>query len=105
MRGFLDLILAHIPRSFLEETMSTQALRQTISTASNHLHFVVCQDRFGRWIAIEDHDLAGGLFSTKEAALQYCAFESNHAVGAVELADGLAMLPSKAMPHLSVVRA
>lgn len=76
---------------------------QAMPEVPNHLHFVVCQDRYGRWLAIEDHDLAGGLFSSKEAALQYCAFESNHAPGAVDLAAGLEAVPNKGV-HLAVVR-
>lgn len=84
--------------------MSTPALCQQISAAPNYMHFVVCQDRFGRWIAIEDRDLAGGLFTSKEAALQYCEFESNNAPGAVELLASMERLPNKALPHLAIVR-
>jgi hypothetical protein len=78
-------------------------IRRDMPEIPNHLHFTVCQDRFGRWLAIEDRDLAGGLFASKEAALRFCAFESNHAPGAVELvADEAAA--RRGIPHLAVVR-
>lgn len=60
-------------------------MSQPMPAIPNRLHFVVRQDRFGRWIAVEDHDLAGGLFASEEAALRYCTAESSHAPGAVEI--------------------
>jgi hypothetical protein len=40
------------------------------------LHFVVRADGAGHWLAIEEHGLAGGMFASREAAIDYCAFES-----------------------------
>jgi hypothetical protein len=59
----------------------------TLSAAPCGLHFTVQQDHFGRWIATEDNDRAGGVFSSRDAALRYCAAESGHAEGAVDLVE------------------
>jgi hypothetical protein len=45
--------------------------------------FMVGQDRAGRWIAVEPHGLAGGIFVSRKAALDYAEFESDHRPGAV----------------------
>ena len=47
--------------------------------------FLVGQDRAGHWLALETHGLAGGIFSTRDAALHYAAFESNHRPDAVRV--------------------
>ncbi len=48
-------------------------------------HFVVGQDRFGCWLAIETHNLGGGIFKSREDALHYVDFETGHRPGAIEL--------------------
>ena len=59
-----------------------------------HLHFVVGQDREGYWLAIEMHGRGGGLFISREAALKYAEFETDHQPGAVECTERLVQLPN-----------
>ncbi len=49
-----------------------------------HLHFVIGQDQEGYWLAVETHGRGGGLFISREAALKYAEFETDHRPGAVE---------------------
>lgn len=49
-------------------------------------HFIVGQDPHGCWLAIETHNLGGGLFKTKQDALHFVDFETGRRPGAVELA-------------------
>jgi hypothetical protein len=51
--------------------------------------FLVGQDSAGHWIAVEPHGLAGGIFVSRKAALDYAEFESDHRPGAVTLAKEL----------------
>jgi hypothetical protein len=48
-----------------------------------HLHFVIGKDQEGHWLAVETHG-CGGLFISREAALKYAEFETDHRPGAVE---------------------
>ena len=48
-------------------------------------HFVVGQDARGCWLAIETHDLGGGIFKSREDALHFVDFETAHRPGAIEL--------------------
>jgi hypothetical protein len=50
------------------------------------LRFIIGQDREGHWIVRATHGRAGGLFISREAALDYAEFESNYRPGAVRLA-------------------
>jgi hypothetical protein len=43
---------------------------------ASDLRFVVGQDRQGRWIAVEDLGRGGGIFVSRQAALQYVASET-----------------------------
>jgi len=52
---------------------------------SSQLRFIIGQDRQGHWIAKEPHGLAGGIFVSREAALDYAEFETEHRPGAVRL--------------------
>jgi hypothetical protein len=47
--------------------------------------FVIGRDDRGHWLAGEAHGLAGGLFSSREAALRYATAETHHREGAVQL--------------------
>ncbi len=47
--------------------------------------FVVGQDVEGHWIALEVHGRAGGLFRTREAALDYAEDETGHRPDGVSL--------------------
>lgn len=50
--------------------------------------FIVGRDHAGRWVAVEPHGLAGGIFVSRKAALDYAEFETGHRAGAVLLASG-----------------
>lgn len=49
-------------------------------------HFLVGQDDHGCWLAIETHNLGGGLFRSREDALHFVDGETGHRPGACELA-------------------
>ncbi len=49
-------------------------------------HFLVGQDVSGLWLAVETHDLCGGLFKSREDALHFVEAETHRRPGAVELA-------------------
>ena len=49
------------------------------------LHFLVGQDAQGRWVAIETHGLAGGLFRSRRDAIDYAAAETRGRPDAVGL--------------------
>ena len=49
-------------------------------------HFIVGQDPHGFWLAIETHNLAGGLFKSREDAIHFVDFETGHRADAFELA-------------------
>jgi hypothetical protein len=49
--------------------------------------FVVGQNATGNWVALEAHGLAGGIFVSRDAALHYAEFETDHRPGAVRLAS------------------
>ncbi len=55
------------------------------ASAMQGLDFLVGQDRSDHWLALETHGLAGGIFSTRDAALHYAVFESNHRPDAVRV--------------------
>lgn len=48
-------------------------------------HFVVGQDARGSWLAIETHNLGGGIFKSRKDALHFVEFETGHRPGAIEL--------------------
>ena len=50
------------------------------------MSFLVGQNAKGNWVALETHGLAGGVFVSREAALHYAEFETDHRSGAVRLA-------------------
>ena len=56
---------------------------------STRLRFVIGQDRAGHWIAKEARGRAGGIFVSREAALDYAAFETDRRPGAVRVATQL----------------
>jgi hypothetical protein len=49
------------------------------------LTFIIGQDRAGHWIVRETHGLGGGIFVSRDAALAYAEFETDHRPGAVRL--------------------
>lgn len=56
-----------------------------VAPAGEIARFIVGQDPKGRWVAIEIHGRAGGLFRSREAAMNYAAGETNHRPDAVLL--------------------
>ena len=52
---------------------------------SKQLRFIIGQDCQGHWIAREAHGLAGGIFTSRQAALDYAEFETDRQPGAVHL--------------------
>ena len=55
--------------------------------ASQQPCFVVGQDPQGRWVALESHGLAGGIFRTCKDAVHYAVGETHHRPDAVTLAS------------------
>lgn len=53
--------------------------------ASHAARFIVGQDPAGHWVAIEIHGRAGGLFRSREAAVDYAEDETDHRPDAVLL--------------------
>jgi hypothetical protein len=49
--------------------------------------YVIGQNARGNWVALEAHGLAGGIFVSRDAALHYAEFETEHRPGAVHLAS------------------
>ena len=47
--------------------------------------FLIGQDKHGHWVAVESHGLGGGLFTSREAALDYARFETSRCANAVQL--------------------
>ncbi len=47
--------------------------------------FIVGQDPQGQWLALETHGLAGGLFKTRQDAIRFADFETDHRPGSVQL--------------------
>lgn len=54
-----------------------------VASTRRTARFVVGQDSEGRWVAIEIQGRAGGLFRSREAALDYAEDETGHRPGAV----------------------
>ncbi|WP_348644610.1 hypothetical protein [Starkeya sp. ORNL1] len=63
-----------------------RAAADGIASVANRLRFLVGRDEAGRWLALEDHGLAGGIFASKEAALHYASAETGRRPGGVRLA-------------------
>ncbi|MCJ2095543.1 hypothetical protein MKK67_24025 [Methylobacterium sp. J-072] len=56
-----------------------------IAPAGETARFVVGQDPEGHWVAVEIHGRAGGLFRSREAAVDYAVGETDHRPDAVSL--------------------
>ena len=50
--------------------------------------FLVGQDGDGHWLAVETHGLGGGIFRSRDTAVQYARDESHRLPGAVRVVDG-----------------
>lgn len=55
------------------------------TAAADPARFVVGQDPEGRWVAIEIHGRAGGLFRSRKDAVDFAADETGHRPDAVLL--------------------
>ena len=64
------------------------AARVAAAPTGSAPRFVVGQDERGRWVAIEVHGLAGGLFRTREAAWHYAVDATGRRPDAVTVAMG-----------------
>jgi hypothetical protein len=60
--------------------------RRTSPSGNGAGSFIVGQNLKGAWIALETHGLAGGIFVSRNAALHYAQFETDHRPGAVHFA-------------------
>lgn len=49
--------------------------------------FLVGQDGEGHWLAVEIHGLGGGIFRSRDRAVQYARDESHRLPGAVRLVE------------------
>lgn len=63
-----------------------RATARAADVSPTALNFLVGQNVKGNWVALETHGLAGGIFVSREAALHYAEFETDHRSGAVNLA-------------------
>ncbi len=59
----------------------------TTAAAAVQTHFIVGQDPQGLWLALETHNLGGGLFKSLHDALHFADAETGHRPGSVELAS------------------
>ena len=60
--------------------------------AAPDTRFIVGQDPQGRWVAVEVHGLAGGLFRTRHDALHYATDETRRRPDAVLISTDLVEL-------------
>lgn len=70
------------PRHIMSPVIQVAALHAEAADADR---FVVGQDPEGHWVAIEIHGRAGGLFRSREAAVDYAEDETDHRPDAVLL--------------------
>jgi hypothetical protein len=63
--------------------LSPSATRSLAAAGSQQRSFRVGRNREGRWVAVEASGTAGGIFTSRDAALHYAAFETDRRPGAV----------------------
>ena len=76
-------------RPALQNAVPSGIKASDIEPPSRSRHFVVGQNRDGRWIVKDSRGLAGGIFISSQAAIDYAAFETAHRPGAVRLVQQL----------------
>ncbi len=54
---------------------------------ANHAAFLVGQDGEGHWLAVETHGLGGGIFKSRDKAVQYARDETHRLPGAVRFVE------------------
>jgi hypothetical protein len=62
---------------------SSFATRTLTGAGSQQRSFRVGRNREGLWVAVETSGMAGGIFTSRDAALHYAAFETDRRPGAV----------------------
>lgn len=62
-------------------TVATSAMPEV----ANDRRFIVGSDAQGHWLAVEQHGLGGGIFTSQDAALRYAAAECDRRPGGVQL--------------------
>ncbi len=67
--------------------MRTQPTSDTssIRNQNSDLSFIIGQDREGHWIALEAHGMRGGIFASKDAAIDYAEIECGRRASAIRL--------------------
>ncbi|WP_342360148.1 hypothetical protein [Terrarubrum flagellatum] len=75
----------------LEGGVESHTLAQTTLSALS-ADYIVGQDRDGRWLAMERNGRAGGLFVTREAALQFAESETGHRPDSVRVVSEIIQL-------------
>jgi hypothetical protein len=59
--------------------------RQVAARGNQQRSFRVGRNREGQWVAVETSGGRGGIFTSREAALHYAAFETNRQRGAITI--------------------
>ncbi len=59
------------------------------ATVSEGPSYRVGQDCAGRWLAMESSGRGGGMFATRQAALQFARRETSHRPGAVTVSSDM----------------
>ena len=57
------------------------------SDAHDPLRFIIGQDPDGRWVAVETHGLAGGVFRSRKDAVHYALGETLRRPDAITISD------------------
>lgn len=65
--------------------LSIEATLTAPEAGAREPRFVVGQDSDGRWVAIEAHGRAGGIFRSREDAIHYAAGETRRRPDAITL--------------------
>ena len=73
-----------------------QSASLSASSVGGSTVFLVGRDTEGHWLAIDAGGRAGGLFRSRQAALRYAEFETDHRSGAVRQTDEPIALPLQA---------
>ena len=66
---------------------ATATLAETSRRQDSASRFVVGRDRRGHWTALSAGGLAGGMFTSKDAAIRYAQAEAGRSPGAVRLSS------------------
>jgi hypothetical protein len=66
-------------------TWADRSRAEASEPPSSLLSFIIGQDRDGHWIVRETRGLGGGIFVSRDAALNYAEFETDRRPGAVRM--------------------